>query len=157
MDDVRAYLLSVCGAAILCAIANRFLTHKGSTAGIGKLLFGLFLTLTVMQPISSINFDEMENITFDMKSEALDAVHQGEENTREAMVEIIKSRTAAYILQKAHSLHIDVAVEVLVSHDSVPTPEKVYLTGSAAPFAKQQLQTIIEQDLGIAKEKQIWT
>jgi hypothetical protein len=73
------------------------------------------------------------------------------------MAEIIKHRTAAYILQRAQELHVHLDIEVVLSADDIPVPEKVFLSGTVAPFAKKQLQQIIEQDLGIAKECQIWT
>ena len=157
MTNVKAYLLSVCGAALVCAIFNRFLDNKGSAAGIGKLLVGCFLVLTVLKPIAGLNFSLLGDFTLDVEADALHAVHQGEENSQQAMAEIIKHRTAAYILQRAQELHIHLDIEVVLSADDIPVPEKVFLSGTVAPFAKKQLQQIIEQDLGIAKECQIWT
>lgn len=157
MYGVRAYLLSVCGAALVCAVAKRFVENRGSVAGIGKLLIGSFLILTVLKPISTLKLDFIEDLTLNTQADAFDAVRQGEENTHQALAEIIKSRTATYILQKAQELNVNLDIEVVVSNDDIPAPEKIYLSGTVAPFAKRQLQQMIEQDLGIAKECQIWT
>lgn len=157
MADVKAYLLSVCGVALVCSIANRFLDNKGSAAGIGKLLVGSFLVLTVLKPISGLKVNFMRDLTLDIGDNATFAVHQGEENYRQAMEEIIKDRTEAYIVQKAQELRVQLDVEVVLSEDELPVPEKVFVSGTVAPFAKKQLQQMIEQDLGIAKECQIWT
>lgn len=157
MDAVRTYLLSVCGAALLCAVANRFLGQKGGTSGAGKLLTGLFLALTVLQPLASADMSILEDISFNIDFEAEQAVLEGEEETKNAMAQIIKDRTAAYILQKAEALRVDITAEVIMSDDNIPVPKMVYLSGTVAPYAKKQLQTMIEQELGIAKENQIWT
>lgn len=157
MYGVKAYLLSVCGAALVCAIANRFVENRGSAAGIGKLLIGSFLVLTVLGPIPTLKLDFLDRLTLNIQEDATHAVRQGEENTYHALSEIIKQRTAAYILQKAQKLNISLDIEVVVSDDDIPAPEKIFLSGTVAPFAKRQLQQMIEQDLGIAKECQIWT
>lgn len=157
MYGVRAYLLSVCGAALICAIAKRFVDNRGPAAGVGKLLIGSFLVLTVLKPISALKLDFLESFTLNIQEDALYAVRQGEENTYQALSENIKQRTAAYILQRAQELNVDLDIEVVVSNDDIPIPEKIYLSGTVAPFAKRQLQLMIEQDLGIAKECQIWT
>lgn len=157
MDGMRAYLLSVCGAALICAIAKRFVENRGSAAGIGKLLIGSFLILTVLKPIPALKLDFLEDFSLHTQEDVIHAVRQGEENTHQALSEIIKHRTAAYVLQKAQELHVNLDIEVVVSNDDIPAPEMIYLSGTVAPFAKRQLQQMMEQDLGIAKECQIWT
>ena len=157
MDGIKAYLLSVCGAALICAIANRILENRGAVAGVGKLLIGSFLVLTILQPICELNLAAIEDFRLDNETDAVRLADQGEESTRQAIAEIIKQRTAEYIIQKAQDLRVGLEIDVVVSKDDIPVPEMVYLKGTVAPFAKQQLQQMIEQDLGIAKEYQIWT
>lgn len=157
MEGIKAYLLSVCSTALICAIGNRFLGSRESSAGIGRLLIGSFLILTVLNPIFELNLDTFENFRLHAQTDAMLAVRRGEENTHQEMAEIIKNRTAAYILQRAQELHVNLAIEVIVSEDAIPSPKMVYLSGTVAPFAKKRLQQIIEQDLGISKECQIWT
>ena len=49
-----------------------------------------------------------------------------------------------------------ISVEVGVSSDTIPIPERVYVSGTIAPYARQQLEIWIERDLGIPKENQVW-
>lgn len=157
MVAVKAYLLSVCGASLLCAAAHKFLGQKGGAAGAGKMITGLFLALTVLKPLSSVDIGMLQDFSFSIDADADQAVQRGEEESKKMMAQIIKNRTAAYILQKAEALRVEITAEVILSNDVVPIPQKVYLSGSVAPYAKKRLQTVIEQDLGIAKENQIWT
>ncbi len=155
MEGVSAYLLSVSGAAILCAIANRFWGKK-STGTIGKMITSLFMVLTVLHPLADMNIDFWNDMSFGIEQDAADAVQQGRQETQNAMAEIIKEKTAAYILKKAQSLGAEISVEVAVTDEAIPMPERILIRGNAAPYARQQLQVLIAQDLGISKENQIW-
>ena len=71
------------------------------------------------------------------------------------MADIIKAETEAYILDKASQLNVELSVEVTIDEENIPTA--VTLSGEVSPYARRQLQEIIESDLGIAKENQRWT
>jgi hypothetical protein len=157
MGDMKAYILSVCGAAILCAVSGRFLSRIHASAGVGKLVLGFVLLLVVLTPVSSLYFDELQHIRYDVQAEAEQAIKFGENLSQESLAKIIKDRTATYILQKARALQLDITVEVHLSGGSMPVPDRVYITGNAAPYPRRELQNSIEQDLGISKENQIWT
>lgn len=156
MEEVKTYLLSICGAALICAVINRFWSQKGSAA-IGKMMAGLFIVLTVLQPLSGIGTEIVYDIEYSLNDLSSEAVGRGEREARTALQEIIKEKTAAYILQRSQTLQADISVDVYVSEDTVPIPVKVCIKGTIAPYAKQQLQIILEQELGISKENQIWT
>lgn len=156
MTGVKAYIFTVCGASLICAIARRFLGDKGSTAEIGKMLIGVFLLVTIVKPILNLSFNQLQDFPFDARADAMDSVWRGEEFAHREMATIIKERTAAYILKKAQQLDVSLDVEVQVSDDEIPVPEKVVIAGNISPFVKQQLQLLIEQDLGISKECQVW-
>lgn len=156
MRVVSEYIFSVCGAALVCTVLKPFL-KKGTAAGVGKLVTGVFLLLTVLHPLKGLAVPLLDGFTADYRTEAQQAVFSGEESTYRALAAFIKDRSAAYILQKADAVGLQLEVEVVVSGDTLPVPQKVYITGAAAPYARQQLQEIIRRELGIAKENQIWT
>lgn len=156
MYDTKTYLLSVCAAAIICALANGFFAKNPSML-IGKMMTGLFLMLTVLQPIYQTDGSLFQSIIASAEFQGSEAVEQGKSVTEKAMAQIIKEKTTAYILQKANSLNAEISVEVFVSSDTLPVPDKVRISGNIAPYAKQQLQIMLTKELGISKENQIWT
>lgn len=156
MDGIREYIVSVCAAAILCACVKSIIGEKGPTARIVKLVCGLFLAFTVIRPVAQIRITDFALMTADFQQEAEAAVGTGEEFVRESLADIIKEETEAYILDKAKALAADIQIEVTVSHDSQPIPKSVCITGKLSPYAKVQLQKILEDDLGIPKEGQLW-
>ncbi|MBQ7415780.1 MAG: hypothetical protein IJW14_01925 [Oscillospiraceae bacterium] len=156
IDGIKGYLLSIFAAAIICAIVTRLMGDKGTHGTMAKLIAGLFLTFTVIRPVADVKID-LSGLTPDFSIAADQAAAAGESMTREAMAKVIKSKTEAYILDKAVALNAELKVEVTLSKDDIPIPSAVRLSGKISPYAKAQLQAIITQDLGIEKERQLWT
>lgn len=156
MKDVGAYLLPVSVAAILCGLAGRIPGTKGASAAM-KLFGALLLTLTLLRPLKTLSLDFSAISVDGLRHDAAQAVSQGEKISANEMAQIIKDQTAAYILQEAQTLHVQLRVDVEVSDDEVPIPVGVKLSGTVSPYARAQLQHMIEHELGISKEKQQWT
>ncbi len=157
MEDIRAYLLSVTGAAIVSAVILRLLHGKSSGAGIGRMVAALFVALTVIGPITKVRLPDLQDFLPNIAADADDAVAEGESSAKIALSESISNRLEAYILDKAAQLGVTLSVQVELSEDVIPVPVRVYLRGKVAPYAKTKLQYMIQQDLGLDKEKQIWT
>ncbi len=122
----------------------------------GKLLVGLFMALTILAPWGSLQLQRWGSMTEGFLAEASQAAADGSQQSWDSLAAIIKERCEAYILDKAAQLKLQLTVEVTLSGDSIPSPEAVTLRGNASPYARQRLQEIITQDLGIAKEDQLW-
>ncbi len=157
MQVLGQYLLSVTGAAVAGGIFRRLLPEKGTAGLIGKLLTGVFLALTVISPWTDIQLGQLEGLTLDISSQAAQAVADGEDRTNAALASVIKQECQAYILDKAQDLGLTLSVEVELSRDQIPVPVSVRLQGAAGPYAKSRLAQVLEEDLGIEKERQLWT
>lgn len=157
MEGIKAYILSVAAAAILCAVVRRLLEKKGTAGSVGKLLTGIFMAVTVLSPLTGLTVGPVEDIMNDYRVAAEDAVAIGEKSANEALRDSISQRLEAYIIEKALNLGADVVVEIKLSQDLYPTPIGIKITGQIAPYAKSRLQRIIQEDLGIGEEDQIWT
>lgn len=156
MELIREYLLSVTAAALLCGIIQSFAGEKGSSAAMLRLVCGIFLSLTVIRPISQIQLKEISFFTSDIMAEAQNAVEEGEDYARRAMARHIKEETEAYILTKAQELGADLSLHVAVSGDDPPIPIAVTVTGQVSTYVRHQLMNMIETDLGIPEEDQKW-
>lgn len=155
MEGLRAYVISVTAAAMICGIVAG-LVKKNGAGELIRMVCGLVLAFTVLRPIAGLKLDQLP---FDLPSlpSGEDAASQGEKITREAMEDIIKSQTEAYILDKAAALGVNLTAEVLLGEDTIPVPVGVILSGACSPYAKSELTDAIEKDLGIPKENQLWT
>ena len=156
MESVREYLVSVTCAALLCGILCSLTDEKQSGGVLVRLVCGVFLCLILVSPLSRFQPDRLDFSRWDLTGEAQAASDLGMEYARQAKIQIIKTRTEAYILDKARQYELDLTVDVRLSQGDSPVPESVVLSGRFSPYARNQLQRIIESELGIPKENQQW-
>ena len=157
MTGITGYLLSLAAAAIVCAVIRRMLSGKGSAAKLGNLMSGVFLTVTILSPLTTIRLDALQDWTWEHETSGKQAVAQGESLARKELETIISQRVRAYILEKASQFESELKVMVHLSQDPIPVPIAVSITGEISPYGKRQLQSWIANDLGIPKEAQTWT
>lgn len=155
MEAVREYLLSVTGAALLCAIFTA-LAGKSANAPVLRLICGVFLVFTVVRPVTGIDLTDLSWQVPRLREEGEHAVMEGVDYARQARDRIITEQLEAYILDKAADWDAEIQVRFTLSGDDPPVPEQVQVTGTWSGYAKSKLEGILEQDLGIPREKQEW-
>ena len=156
MDSVRSYLLSVTTAAIICGIIMGIFGKKGTIGVVVKLLCGMFLAVTVISPVLELNLNELDLYLSDLQTVSDSAVQTGVHSARESLCLGIKEQTEAYILDKALGWNTDLEVEIVLSDEALPIPIEVRLYGDVSPYTRNFLTRMIESDLGIPREAQIW-
>lgn len=156
MVGIKDYFLSVIASATICFIAISLTDKKGVISQVIKMICGLFMIIAVVSPLRSFRFDNLNGYFNDITQRADDAVLYGESLAQEEMTAIIKEQVEAYILDKATAFRMDVRVEVGMSESNPPVPEKVMFKGNVSPYEKRRMEQIVSQELGIAKENQLW-
>ena len=152
MTELSTIMLGVTAAAILCALL-RALPIEGGLGKLMQVLCGLFMLVTLFSGFTGgVRFDELNFSQLDAHSIVQDAKLESVLTLRE----IIITETEAYILDKANKFGAELTVEVSVDDSELPTPCAVTVRGSVSPYARQQLQQIIADDLGICVEDQRW-
>lgn len=154
---INRYLLRVVGAAIICSSIRAILPGKGMVPAITKMLGGIFLAFTVISPIATLEIEKIMTAGSEIEFSGTRIALQGDKEAEEAYRAGIKSRTEAYVLEKAAVLAPGLSVEVTLSEDELPVPCEVILSGEVSPYAKSSIQEILSTDLNIPKEAQIWT
>ena len=157
MEAIRRYLFSLCAAALLCSLV-RALVPKGRMKSICSLLCGVFLAMTALSGLAGWQLTDVAEELTKMRIAAEEARTGVEIRNREALSAIIKSKTEAYIWDKAQELDLSVSIEVMVEADgSYPYPSGVQITGAFTPQQRKTLEAYIEENLAIGKEQQTWT
>lgn len=154
MEALRQYVISVTAAALVVAIFTAMFDKNSGTGKMVRLIGSLMLTLVVIGPLVRLDFDKQVFLASGIGSEVTAAVDRGEKLAREEAVSIIKTRMEAYILDKATSMSADISADVTVGEDGVPC--SAVIRGEVSPAAKMRLRNILETDLGISKENQVW-
>jgi len=157
MAALGRYILSITSAAILYSILHSLLGKKSSAAVLLRLIGGLFLTFTIISPVTDINYNALFDIQLDYASQGNQIATQAQQITQDQLCEIIKQQCEAYILDKAMSYQTPIHVEVSLRQDETPVPTAVRLQGSITPYAKSAMQQWLQDEIGIPRENQIWT
>ena len=155
MESFKAYIMSVCAAAIISACANALLKSK-SNAKLIRLICCIFVMITVIKPIASVKFPDLEKIISARSYDSSDHISAGISQAAALQKEVILQRVEEYILDKAEQLECDLVVSVFLRDEAPYEPVGVKIQGEISPYAKSILSSSLYQDLGIAREDQQW-
>ena len=156
MERLGCYVLTITAAAILAGILSSFLDKNTTSGALVKMAAGLFLLFAVLGPVAGWNPANLTDFTAGLTSDGDQAAAEGENLVREAMGDIIKEKTEAYIQEEAKKMGVDISVEVKLSESEPPKPDQVIITGIVSPYKKNVLSQYISDNLGISWEKQKW-
>ena len=154
--SVRSYVYSLVAAAVICSLLTA-LVGEGTAGRILKTLCGVVLALQVISPLArkELILPELPELSLFDSADVL--TEEGESRSRDALAAVIQQELEAYIQDKAAELKAEVTVEVTLNRGDPPLPESVTIRGSISPYARQQLQKILLEQLGIPKEHLEWT
>jgi len=157
MDALGTYILSVTSASILYSVLHSLVDKKSSASMLLQLIGGLFLTFTVIAPVSDLDFGPLFDSQWKYISQGNSIVDEGKQFAQEQIREIIKQRCEAYILDKAMTFQTPIRVEVSLDRGETSAPTSVKLEGSIPPYIKRTMQQWLQDEMGIPRENQIWT
>ena len=149
MDAIRRYVITLTAAAMLCALVKAITAGRKGQEKILSLVCGIFLLATALGPLGLLRLPDLSDPTAQVQAEAGRMASQAEDETKRQMAAIISEEAASYILDKADALGLQLEAELL--------PCGVRLQGAASPYARSQLSGQIETELGIPKERQVWS
>ena len=154
MQFLRQWLLGIVSCALLVSFCEQ-LTPSGALRKLVCFTGGLLLIISILQPVTHLDLDVLP-LDLDTYREAMAQAHIELENEHSsALADGIAARTGAYIEDKAEE-ELGLTVRALVETEIVggtPLPVSVTLCGTE----DAALAEYIETQLGIAKEKQVWT
>lgn len=156
MEHISKYVLSIVCAAVLSGIVTRLPCQDSLMKKLIQTVVGIFVVFTLIQPFSGIKIKDPASWLEEFSMDAKDAAAEGEKWTNNALQQSIKKQIEAYILDKAAAIGASLEVEVVLSKDSLPVPVAVVLNGDISPYDKVQMAGILERELGITGENQIW-
>ena len=153
---MAGYISALAAAAILCGIANAITGEEGAAGKAIKLMSSVILLLCILKPVLRLNMGQYSGFLDGITADAQSAVSNGENVAQDALRDIIISRTEAYILDKATLYGAQLSVTLTLTEDALPVPASVTLRGNYSPYARQRLSEVLQEDLGIGQEDQLW-
>ena len=156
MDGIREYLVQVTAAGLICGVVNTLVGKKGSVAASVRVMTVILMVVTMASPLVKLRLTGISDFLNEIRFDGSLYAQQGSQASKDAVSDIIKERTEAYILDKAASLGADIRVELALSQDELPVPVSVTIYGAVSPVGKRRLQEVIRDELGIPLEAQKW-
>ena len=157
MELIRSWLIGVTVSALIAALADG-LIPDGTVKKVGKLIGGLLILFAVLQPLGTLDYEDISEILVDyrIRSEEYSTVLETE--NIQLIKTIIEDETAAYIQDKAGELGITCEAKVTckVNENKTPYPASVAIYGDLSENQIEALSKIIEGDLAVAAESQYY-
>lgn len=157
MTQIREYILGIVAAAILCSIVLQLTKNKSANGTIIKTACGIVMTICIFSPLLQFKLDAFSLQDLNAFEKGEQYITEGYGTSMERIRQVIKQRSEAYILQEASYYDCALNISVTISDDDSPKPVGVSVQGNVSPAIKQKLQSIIERDLGIPMELQVWS
>ena len=156
MEIIRTWILSVTVAALVIAVAEA-LMPEGNVKNVGKLTGGLILILGILQPLVTMDYEDLYDIVNTIPAGA-SYRSELELQANAPLKRIIEAELASYIVDKGAELGADCRAEVTcqTGEGGVPIPTRVTVTGNLAPGQKEALSRYVGEELGIDREYQIY-
>ncbi len=156
MESIRAYIITVISAGIITTLVTSFVKENKSSAAAIRLIAGVFLSVTIISPLAVMKLSDFSDYWSVVSDDSHTIISEGTQLAANAKKEIIIEKSEQYILDKAKALDLSISVDVFLSNEAYPKPYEVHIEGSASPYARKRLQSIIATDIGIEKEQQVW-
>ena len=157
MGAVRNWLLAVIAVSLLCAVADA-LMPPGAVKRVGRLVCGLVLIGAILSPAASLDLEGnrrwLESYLVSVRSREAEL----EETVNDQIKVIIEQKYAAYIVDKAAQLGLScrARVECALSEDGLYLPVRTEVDGSMTADVQGRLVRLIQSDLGVPAESQIY-
>lgn len=156
IDSIREYIFQVVATSVICGVCTSLTDKKTLPGSIIQIFAGIIMAITFISPLVDFRFNDLKEYYESISVDSNSVVEEGTEYHDELLNQSIKQQTQAYIVDKASSMNADLTVEVTLSCDEFPFPESATISGRVSPYVKNKLSNIIESDIGISKENQIW-
>lgn len=152
---VRQWLLGVACTALILAVADS-MAPVGSVKKVCRMAGGLALLLAAVGPLLRLDSGVLSAMLEGYQAQVRSYEETLEEQNNLFYQTIIEESTAAYIVDKAEEMGISCQAEVTFSYDEdgVPCPWEVTARGDWTDEAREALERLLEDDLGVPPQRQ---
>ena len=157
MGGLRAWLLSLICAAVLCALA-RALMPPGAVKRVGGLVCSLVLLAAVLSPAVELSPQAAQAWLIQLTDGQAQREAELHQQLEDGIKPIIEQEFAAYIVDKAAEwgLAVTARVECAASEDGLYLPCRAEVAGPLSQADRSRLTGMIREDLGIPEDGQTY-
>ena len=151
---MEQWLMGVACACLVLVVSGALIKGGGGQQ-VCKLAGSLLLLLVTVGPVLHMDQTDWQR----MMRWDIQVMEEAEQNLSEQnnllYESIIEQESEAYILDKAKALEVTCQVEVVVAwEDEIPKPWSACVTGRWSQAQQEALAQVLEQELGIPRQRQ---
>ncbi len=153
---LNGWLMTILTVSLFCALAEA-LMPEGPVRKVGKLVCGLALLCGVLIPVFEPG--AVEELFWQSGWSGAASVDAGalEQQLGQDMKRLIEQRCAAYIQDKAEQMGVSCTIQIVCKTEGeLFVPDRAELTGPIPDAIRGKLARVLEQDLGIPQERQVF-
>ncbi len=157
-EFVGSWIRGIATAAIITGIAMAA-TPPGRIREVMKMTCGVVMILAIISPLLGKQLPGLSVDLSKYRQEAAELAQSAWTESSNLDRSYIEGKCAAYISEKAAAMGIDLSsVRVIAewSGEGCWYPDEVHIVSDVSTVDKSAVSAIIESELGIPEEKQIW-
>lgn len=159
MELLGRWVVGLAGAALCCGLALS-LTPRGRVHRVLRLVCGMVMVIALISPLMDIDIGELSVNSAYYRERLGDLQGRTQETSDRLSRTIIEEECAAYILDKAQVIGLDIqAVSVTAKwgDEGWFYPCEAHITANGGSEEQRgRLAAFIEGELGIERERQYW-
>ncbi|MBR5125833.1 MAG: hypothetical protein IKU68_03770 [Oscillospiraceae bacterium] len=151
--NTAAYVIRLSVVAVAMGILLSMMP-SGTSRTVLRLSGSILLTVIALSPLTELDLSELSGLRFSEMTDGETLAAMGMDAANDERNAVILDKTTAYILDKAAALGVEITAQVELDGEGIP--ESVWLQGNVPELIRRRLSYVLEQELGIPKEKQEW-
>ena len=154
IESFRVWLIGLLSVSLILTVLSTLLP-EGSVKKIAGVTGGLVLLMVILQGAERLDLGKLQLSYDDYSRQINEQIKAFQEKNSRDMDLLIQERCSAYISEQAQSLGLSCTPQVQTAwtEEDIPVPTGVILD---IPY-HAELGEIIERNLGIKAEKQVWS
>lgn len=154
MEAIHQYALTLICTALVCGILLQLLP-SGTMGGILRFVCSALMIYALIVPLYGMDLPDFERFFENYSVKGEYTAQTGADMAEEERLLLIKAGLEAYLLDRAAAINCQITADVCLNMEGYP--DSILLTGVVSEDQRQQLCSIISNDLGIPEENQQWT
>ena len=155
---LSAWVRTLAVGAVFCGVVL-LLIPEGAEKRASRLTCALMLTILMIAPLRRLDPQKLTGLLTMKRMETAGFTEDADELSMELYTRIIREEIEEYIWDAARKLGIgELGIRLrLKETGGLPCPWSIDLTGTVTEEQKEKLSLLLEGELGIPRQRQMWS
>ena len=154
MTGMRAYILSIIAASILCGVVSSFLRSSAQRQSV-RFLCGVCMIITVIGPLKGMAVMDLSTVYWDIQESVEEYTELGAKMSQTEYSDEVKANVERYVEDLGREWNTSIEAEIYLDEETF-LPKRITVYGTVPEEVRANIEGTIQQELGIPVEEQMW-